>query len=200
MFSEISRYNGLEDLIAPDVKGRMLKSRSPRPTPEVTGEMLHGLEDKDRLDHLGYTYYREPGKWWRFCDANTAFLSPCALLGTEPVVTAAFPVTYTGSDKTVAPPWYRLIKALKDMPGVREVLFDMQVDLVTQSITYKERVLEIHTEQVSRFFTVTYNRLSVTPLEIREAIESEGSGFLVGDYRSVGRLGKSILIPPDLVE
>ena len=200
MFSEISRYNGLQDVVAPDVKGRMLKSRSLRLTPVVEGEVLHNLEDKDRLDHLGSTYYKEPGKWWRFCDANAAFLSPCAMLGAEPVVTTTFSVTYSNGDPSVVPPWYKVMRTLQNLPEVLTVLFEQKIELVTQTVQYSGRTLDVHTDRYSPYLKVTYNRLSLTPEDICAAIVETDPLFRVEDYRSSGRVGKNIVIPPDIVE
>jgi hypothetical protein len=208
MFTELSRYNNLNEVIAPDVKGRMLRSKSLRLTPVVTGEIAHSLEEKDRLDHLSYTYYREPGKWWRFCDANIDFLSPLALLGQEPVETTTFPVIYTGSTGSTGstgtqPPWYMLIKQVKALPGVRRVLFQRQVGLVGKTVLYEGRDVGIHTEQTDFFLVVTYNRLKVTPGAIGAAIENVEIGsnkFRAREFQFTGRLGKNIAIPPDLVE
>lgn len=200
MFSEISRYNGLNDVVAPDVKGRMLQSKSLRLTPVVDGEVLHNLEDKDRLDILGSTYYKEPGKWWRFCDANTEFLSPCALLGAEPVVTTTFIVSYANGDPLVASPWYKVIAKLNNTSGVHKVLVDRKVEPITKTVQYAGRTLQIHTERFSSFLTVTYNRLSVTPGQICSIIEDADPLFRVEDSQSSSRVGKNIIIPPDLVE
>ena len=86
MFSKISRYRKLPDVVTIDVQGRRLESKSLRLLPEVTGIFLHTVESGDRLDHLAYKYYKQPRKWWRICDANPEFPSPQALLGKESIV------------------------------------------------------------------------------------------------------------------
>ena len=91
MFSRISRYHTLPDIVTTDAEGRTFASKTLRPLPQVSGTFRHTVEDADRLDQLAYKYYREPRKWWRMSDANPEFLSPQALLGKEPIVTDRFP-------------------------------------------------------------------------------------------------------------
>ena len=79
---------------------------------EATSE--HIVEEIDRLDHLAQKYYQQPRTWWHICDANPALLSPRALLGHEPLVTAQFPLTWEGPD----PPWSDLLAVLGQTLGV----------------------------------------------------------------------------------
>ena len=76
MFSDLSRYRTLPDIVTTDAEGRTLASKTLRPLPEAPGTFRHTVEDVDRLDHLAYKYYRQPTKWWRMSDANPEFLSP----------------------------------------------------------------------------------------------------------------------------
>jgi hypothetical protein len=117
MFSKISRYRKLTDILTTDVKGRTLESKSLRLLPEVSGTFLHTVEEVDRLDHLAYKYYKQPRKWWRICDANPEFMSPLALLGKEPVATGLFPIVWEG----LVPPWSVLLNDLSAQVGVEEV-------------------------------------------------------------------------------
>ena len=78
MFSKISRYRNL-----PDVDRRRTRAavRSPRRTLRLLPDgdrRPSGTRSTqgDRLDQLAYTYYGQPRKWWRICDANPEFLSP----------------------------------------------------------------------------------------------------------------------------
>lgn len=200
MFSELSRYNDLDDVVAPDAKGRQLKSRSIRLNPDVTGDFSHKVEEKDRLDHLAYTFYKESCKWWRVCDANPAFKSPPALLGKEPVVTTRFPITYTHTDETVKPPWYKLVRRLNRMAGVENVHFSRRAGMMGKTVSHQGQTVEIQVEIFETAFTVVYNRVSVTKEEIAAAMENEDSGFRVGEPEDTGRLGKDIVIPPDALE
>ncbi len=200
MLTEQSRYNDLDDVIAPDAKGRSLKSKGIRPLPDVDGEFSHNVEENDRLDHLAHTYYSESRKWWRICDANSGFKSPPALLGKEPVVTTRFPVTFTHADDTVEAPWYKLVKCLDRLPGVEKVRFRRLPTLVSKTVTHGGQQVEIWTEIFDTAFTVTYNRLSVTKAEIAAAIQKEDSGFHVAEPVEAGMLGKGIVVPPDVLE
>lgn len=51
MFSKISRYRKLPDVVAVDAQGRRLESKGLRLLPELTGTFLHTVEAGDRLDH-----------------------------------------------------------------------------------------------------------------------------------------------------
>lgn len=116
MFSKLSRYRKLLDVVTTDVQGRSLQSKTLRLLPEVSGDFLHTVEEVDRLDHLAYKYYRQPRKWWRICDANPAFMSPQALLGKGPQAAARFPIVWEGP----MPPWPILLRALADVVGVED--------------------------------------------------------------------------------
>ena len=94
MFSRISRYQKLPDMVTTDSQGRTLPSKTVRLLPQVLGTFRHTVEEVDRLDHLAFKYYQQPQKWWRIVDANPEFLSPQALLGKEPIVTDRFPLTF----------------------------------------------------------------------------------------------------------
>lgn len=117
MFSKVSRYRKVIQLVATDRKGRRLKSTAFRLLPEVTGRFRHTVEEMDRLDHLGYKYYKQPRKWWRICDANPEFLSPLALLGKEPLITEHFPIAV----QAPAAPWHVLLKTLGETVGIESV-------------------------------------------------------------------------------
>ena len=173
MFSKISRYRKLPDVVTIDIKGRKLASKSLRLSPDVSGQFRHTIEDVDRLDHLASTYYRQPRKWWRICDANPEFLSPQALLGKEPIVTYRFPLTF-GAD----PAWAALLKQLSGMVGVEQaVVGDDWASIV-----------------------VTFNQINLDIENLADAIEAEEFHFTIaGQPQPIGRVGKQIIIPPDAV-
>ncbi|HEX8696581.1 MAG TPA: hypothetical protein VF746_29445 [Longimicrobium sp.] len=114
MFSRISRYRDLPDVVTVDARGRAVRSRSLRLAEPVDGVLVHTLEEGDRLDHLAQRYYGQPRSWWRIVDANPEFLSPHALVGREPRGSVVVPLEWTGA----APPWADLLRALRDTPGV----------------------------------------------------------------------------------
>ena len=117
MFSKSSRYEPLPDVITTDVRGHVLESRQLRLPPAVAGEQFHTVKEGDRLDHLAHTYYRQPQRWWRICDANPSFLSPQALLGKGLHRTVRFPIAWDGK----APPWSDMLRSLSQALGVEEV-------------------------------------------------------------------------------
>lgn len=175
MFSKISRYKKLNDVVTTDARDRSLESKSMRMLPEVSGTFLHTLEEVDRLDHLAFKYYKQPRKWWRICDANPQFMSPRTLLGKEPIVTTRFPVTYNSNDEKDQPPWYKIIKRLSQIPGVQDVFIEESGEAVR----------------------ITYNSLNSSAAKLMEILEHEG--FNVGEPVNIGRIGKKIIIPPDFV-
>lgn len=197
MFSRISRYNGLSDVMAVDARGRVLKSRSIRLLPDVWGKFLHSVEERDRLDHLGFKYYALTQKWWRICDGNSAFKSPLGLLSDEPVLTVRVPVTFSHADAAVSPPWYKVLKRLREMAGVENVRFVDEARLGKKVVTRSggERVeVDTHLYDSGLFFEI--NKLDVTPRDICTAVEAVDSGFSAGTPVVVGRLGKPVVIPP----
>lgn len=114
MFSKISRYRSLPNVVTVDAKGRALASKSLRLLPEAPGTFLHTVEEADRLDHVAYKYYEQPRNWWHIVDANPAFLSPLALLGSGPLATVQIPLTWVGT----APTWSDLLRVLQQTVGV----------------------------------------------------------------------------------
>jgi|GEM_PF-418160 len=114
MFSRISRYRGLPDVVVPDARGRAVESKSLRLLPDADGALLHTVEEGDRLDHLAHRYFGQPRSWWHIVDANPEFLSPPALLGNEPGTAVEIPVEWTGA----TPPWSGLLRALRGTRGV----------------------------------------------------------------------------------
>ena len=117
MFSKISRYRKLPDVVAPDARGRALASKSLRLLPETAGDFLHTVEEGDRLDTLAYKYYKQPRDWWRIADANAAFLDPQALLDEAPWKTVQIPLIWNGP----TPPWAEVPQALTAVLGVAAV-------------------------------------------------------------------------------
>src|SRR5215471_3142248 len=131
MFSLISRYRKLPDVVTTDAKGRTLASKALRLLPSVSGTFQHTVEDGDRLDHVAFQYYQQPTKWWRISDANPAFLSPQALLGKELLVTDRFPVTFDGPQ----PPWAALTSSLSERVGIEMVTVVETVHLAPEPRT-----------------------------------------------------------------
>lgn len=194
MFSKISRYRKQEDVVSTDAKGRELTAKDIRLLPEVTGTFIHTVEDGDRLDHLSYKYYKQPRKWWRICDANSAFMSPQALLGKEPIVTDRFPVSFNGGGQ---PAWAALLKQLSLQVGVEnlEIVDDIQIVPETQTVGGEQVI--VYVEYPQRAIIVTYNQMKVGSEDLVTVMSS--LNFKVGHPENIGRIGKQIIIPPDVV-
>ena len=192
MFSRISRYRTLPDIVTTDAEGRTLVSKTLRPLPEAPGTFRHTVEDADRLDHLAYKYYRQPTKWWRLSDANPEFLSPQALLGKEPIVTDRFPLEFDGAQ----PPWADLVQNLTQRVGVEEVEVVEEIHLAPKAQTVGGRSVILHVEQFERAIIVTYNQLNTSAGDLAGIITA--SGFAVRAPERLGRVGRQIIIPRDV--
>lgn len=173
MFFKNSRYRQLPDEVTVDVKERRLPSKSSRALPDATGIFRHTLADGDRLDHLAHKYYNQPRKWWRICDANPEFMSPQALLGKTPVITQRFPLSFP--ENQGQPPWATLMRAIANQVGVEDIL-----------LTDDENYL-----------IVTFNQINVQASNLTEIIGR--AGFTVEQPQTIGRTGKQIVIPPDIL-
>jgi hypothetical protein len=191
MFSRISRYLALPDVVTTDARGRTLLSKTLRPLPQATGTVRHTVEQADRLDHLAYKYYAQPQKWWRVADANLEFLSPQALLGKEPIVTDRFPLTFDSGQ----PPWAALVETLTAQPGVEEVAVVEEVHLAPRAHTEGGRTVTLQVDEFERAILVTYNESSTSRQAVTGAIAA--SGFSAGPPERLDRVGRQIIIPRD---
>jgi len=195
MFSKISRYRKLPDVVTTDAKGQSLASTDLRLLPEVTGTFLHTVEAVDRMDHLAYKYYKQPRKWWRICDANPEFMSPQALLGKEPIVTDRFPLTFHGNG--THPPWADLLRDLSETLGIEDVKVVENIQLVPEEQTHDGQQVTIYVEHFERSVIVTYNRVNLSAEDLASIISD--TGFEVRQPENIGRIGKKIIIPPDVI-
>jgi hypothetical protein len=195
MFSKISRYRKLPDMVTIDVKGRALESKNLRLLPEVTGIFLHTVEEIDRLDHLAYKYYKQSRKWWRICDANPEFMSPQALLGKETVVTYRFPLTFSGNGSR--PPWSDLLGQLAEIVGIESCYVSQEVELVQKEETIDGEEVTVYVERIEHSLIVTYNQTNLSTKDLSDLITD--AGFEVVEPENIGRIGKNIIIPPDVV-
>jgi hypothetical protein len=193
MFSRISRYRTLPDIITTDAEGRTLVSKTLRPLPQAPGTFRHTLEDADRLDHLAYKYYRQPTKWWRLNDANPEFLSPQALLGKDPIVTDRFPLEFEGAQ----PPWARLVQNLTQHVGVEKVEVVEEIRLARRAQTVGGRRVILNVEQFERATLVTYNQLNTNAGDLAGIIAA--AGFTLRAPERLGRVGRQIIIPRDVM-
>jgi hypothetical protein len=192
MFSRISRYRALPDIVATDAEGRTLFSKTLRPLPQAPGTFRHTVEDADRLDHLAYKYSRQPTKWWRLSDANPEFLSPQALLGKDPIVTDRFPLEFDGAQ----PPWPTLVRNLTQQVGVEEIEVVEEIRLAPRAQTVRGRSVILHIEQFERAVLVTYNQLNTNAGELAGIIAA--AGFTLRAPERLSRVGRQIIIPRDV--
>lgn len=195
MFSQISRYRKLPDMVTQDKLGRSLNSKSLRLLPEVTGEIQHTVEEIDRLDHLAFKYYGQPRNWWRICDAHPDTLSPLALLGQEPIVTERFALTW--DDQTGEPPWAALRQQLLDRVGVQDVQIEDEIQLAFETRVVDGQPVPVHVEQVVRAVMIIYNRMTLDGAILIEVLTALGFDRI--QPTRISRVGKPITIPPNSV-
>jgi len=191
VFSKQSRYRQVPDIAVPDALGRVLAAKDIRQLPSVTGTFLHTVDSGDRLDQLAYSSYGDPLQYWHICDANPQFLSPLALLGTEPVTTTVFPVTVVAAGD---PPWPAALSALSATVGVEDAAVQERAELVKQRQTVGGQQVTVVVQRFSRALLVTYNRISVDAGALSAVIAA--AGFSVGPAVDTGQLGQQIVIPP----
>lgn len=117
MFSKISRYRDLPDIVVTDRDGITRESRTHRRLPEVKARFEHVLSDADRPDHVAFKYHQQSRNWWRICDANPDFKSPRELFGDSPIQTSQFAIRFIGE----IAPWNSLFSALTGRLGVLSV-------------------------------------------------------------------------------
>lgn len=180
MFSKLSRYRSLSDVVATDAQGRALPSKAIRLAPVPEGRVQHVIQDQERLDHLAYRYYRQSRHWWHICDANPAFLSPLDLMGQSPRTLAVFVLEWSAPGPI---PWAPLVRDLSDDLGVETFYLG----------TEARPVPEVNPGQTIWEATALFNAENVTAADL--ATRMEALGFTVPVYSHVGRVGKPLLIP-----
>jgi hypothetical protein len=190
VFDRASRYRAVPDVVVPDATGRVLAAKDFRPLPDVTGGFRHTVLAGDRLDRLATTYYGEPLRYWRICDANPAFLSPLAMLDREPVVTTRFPV----APPTGTPPWAALLAALAATVGVEGVTAVEESSLVEVTREIDGQRVTVQVDRFDRAVLVTHNRVNVDQPALRDVIVA--AGFTAGPPVEVGQVGQRIVVPP----
>jgi len=188
MFSKISRYRNLPELIGTDALGRAIRTKDLRPAPDAPAILRHILADTDRLDHLAYKYYREPRKWWRIADANGDFPDPLALLGQGARATGKFPLSGPGREPA-------LQADLRALPGIVDVAREEALELVPRVVVEAGQPVEITIEAREPALVIVYNRFVIERFAIMDRFEAHG--FDRVPPLPVGRAGKSIAIPRD---
>ena len=171
MFFKGSRYKDLPKISSTNAKGQTARSKTLRWIPDTPGTFLHKLNQTDRLDLLAYKYYGNPKKWWLICDANPDFALPTDLLDRNPIVREIFDLEPPAGDNK----WPILIRALKELRGMREV----------------------HTDIFQATLDVTYNRKELEREDIMDVITDQG--FTVKTILKRERIGQKITIPPNQI-
>lgn len=196
MFSKISRYTKLEDVVAADRDGHLAVSRAFRLIPDVDGRFLHTVEENDRLDHLAYKYYGQPRKWWRICDANPDYPLPQAVLGKDAMVIEQFPLIINHEHDE--PLWSEVLGDLKSLVGVESArLVKEEVDLVERIDTVGSETVTLIVPLFRYTLIVCYNGMNLDSRQLMNRMT--GLDLAVGPPERLGRVGKSIVIPPNTV-
>ncbi|MFD0119446.1 hypothetical protein ACFVZL_36250 [Streptomyces sp. NPDC058320] len=79
MFFKGSRYEHVPDHTFTDASGRPIRYKTARFIPDTPAYIGHRVVDGERLDHLAWQHYRDPERFWRICDANSALWPPALL-------------------------------------------------------------------------------------------------------------------------
>lgn len=166
-----SRYKDLSEISTTDAEGQTAGSKTLRWIPDTPGTFSHTVNQTDRLDLLAYKYYGNPKKWWLICDANPDFALPTDLLGRNPIVQEIFDLEAPDGENR----WPILIRALKELSGMREV----QTDIFQSTLE------------------VTYNQKELDREDITNVITSQG--FTVKTILKEERIGQKITIPPNQI-
>ncbi len=76
MFLKGSRYERIPDAILVDPTGRQIRYKTTQFIGDTTIVGGHLVIEGERLDHIADTYYHDPERFWRICDANRAGWPP----------------------------------------------------------------------------------------------------------------------------
>ena len=196
MFSKTSRYKKLEDVVVADSDGKLSASKALRLTPDVTGKFLHTVEESDRLDHLAYKYYKQPQKWWRICAANPDYPFPPALLGKDVMAVEQFPIMIGNEESE--PLWSDVLADLNGLVGVEYAqLAKEEAELVERVETMGPDTVTLTVPLYRYTITVLYNSMNLNTRQLIDRMT--GLGLAVGLPETAGRVGKTIVIPPNTV-
>lgn len=193
MFFKNSRYRKEPYTVTVDADGRRAKAVRLRRTPATDGTFLHTIQEGERLDHLGFRYYRAPQKWWHLADAAPDFLSPLEMMGSA--ARQRVRIRLDHDDESGPPPWSVLAAALSSLPGVEDFLLEEDVLLSEENVESDGETIPVAAEIFQRSVLVTYNSLNLGVHQLATAVA--GSGFDPGMAEAIGRTGKKIVIPPD---
>jgi len=191
MFSKISRYRKLVDVVTEDPRGRELASKALRIIDDVEGVIEHTIEESDRLDHLGYKYYKQSRHWWRICDANVEHFSPLEMLGKTPLKTCQ--IALRGDEDVHPYPWNPLKAVITAMLGVEDVQSQESTQRVQVNRSVGSETVLVEADEFSRAVIVRYNSHLVTHMEIADELRAHG--YSIAEPMLIGRIGKTLVIP-----
>ena len=72
MFFKGSRYEKVPTITLVSPTGRTIAFKSTRFIPPTPGVEGHWVTASERLDQIAWDHYRNPERFWRICDANSA--------------------------------------------------------------------------------------------------------------------------------
>ncbi|MGR7026162.1 hypothetical protein [Geodermatophilus sp. URMC 62] len=72
MFFKGSRYEKVPTQTFTDASGREIAYKATRFIPATPALVGHQVLAGERLDHVAWSHYRDPERFWRICDANGA--------------------------------------------------------------------------------------------------------------------------------
>ena len=70
MFFKGSRYQNVGEAQLTDASGRVVRYKKVRFIAGTRAELVYQVRQGDRPDHIAYTFYRDPERFWRVCDLN----------------------------------------------------------------------------------------------------------------------------------
>lgn len=76
MFFKGSRYEKVPEASITDESGRTVHYKTTRFVPDTPAVSGHRVVEGERLDHIAHQHYRDPLRFWRICDANSALWPP----------------------------------------------------------------------------------------------------------------------------
>jgi hypothetical protein len=72
VFFKGSRYQNVATATLVDDRGRELRYKVVRVIPETRPAFGYAVLAADRLDTIAFDVFRDPERFWRICDANSA--------------------------------------------------------------------------------------------------------------------------------
>ncbi len=99
--------------------------------------------------------------------------------------------------KLKQPPWAELLRKLSEEPGIEDVKVIDDIHLIPVGETHNDQEATVYRERYERAVIVTYNQMNLQTEDIDAIIKD--SGFEPGQPENIDRVGKKIVIPPNVV-